>query len=327
MYFMGTQMHMVTFVITAFEIAVLFFQVVYFLERPNDQKRLLYLILLVLFILYNITSGLFPDRAVPINIKVQNVISYLIAFTTSMYFVYYYYKAFDLKLLRFFATFGSLIFLFLPFACLFVIPYVVTGDLALSRKLTVVIPFLYGVAFIIATTRAFIFKFRVNGYSDRIKIQLVLAAYLALLCWVTLPVVVFFGDFQVLEHSLTNSGFLIMTLVYIRTSIYQSRKEYLMLLKSTQNVERRIEENCQKYSLTGREIEIVNEIIKAKSYKLIAYSLHISEKTVAKHVSNIFSKVSVTNKVELINKLEEREIMTLALSHSETSSDSKQASK
>jgi len=322
---MGTQMHIVTFVITAFEVAVLFFQVVYFLERPNDQKRLLYLILLVLFVLYNLTSGLFPDPAIPIDVMIQNVIAYLIAFTTSMYFVYYYYKAFDLKLLRFFATFGSLIFLFLPFVCLFVVPYVITGDLGLSRKLTVVIPFLYGVAFLIATTRAFIFKFSVNGYSDRIKVQLVLAAYLALLCWVTLPVVVFFGDFQVLEHSLTNSGFLIMTLVYIRTSIYQSRKEYLMLLKSAQNVEQLIEENCQKYNLTIREIEIVHEIIKAKSYKLIAYSLNISEKTVAKHVSNIFSKVSVTNKVELINKLEEREIMSLTLSDSQAIPSRKQA--
>lgn len=316
MYFMGTQMHMVTFAITAFEVAVLFFQVVYLLERPNDKNRLLYLIMLVLFILYNVTSGLFPDPAIPIDIMMQNVIAYLIAFITSMYFVYYYYKAFDLKLLRFFATFGSLIFLFLPFACLFVIPYFITGDLALSRKLTVVIPFLYGVAFIIATTRAFIFKFRVNGYSDRIKFQLVLAAYLALLCWVTLPIVVFFGDFQVLEHSLTNSGFLIMSIVYIRTSIYQSRKEYLMLLKSAQNVEQLIEENCQLYKLTNREIEIVNEIIQGKSYKLIAYSLNISEKTVAKHVSNIFAKVSVTNKVELINRLEQRDILPLTVSDS-----------
>jgi hypothetical protein len=44
---------------------------------------------------------------------------------------------------------------------------------------------------------------------------------------------------------------------YIRTSIYQSRKEYLMLLKSAQNVEQLIEENCQKHNLTSREIEIV----------------------------------------------------------------------
>jgi len=307
MYFMGTQMHIVTFAITAFEIAALFFQIIYFLERPGDRSRLLYLILLISFILYNITSGLFPDEKIPLPVTIQNVIAYLIAFSTSMYFVYYYYKAFDLKLLRFFATFGSIIFLFVPFLFLFVLPYFITGDLVFSRRLTVVIPFLYGVAFIIATTRAFIFKFRVKAYSDKIKLQLVLAAYIALLCWVTLPVIVFFGDYQALEQSLTNSGFLILTIVYIRSSIYQSRKEYLMLLKSGESIERLVEENCARYSLTCREIEIVNEIIKGQSYKLIAYTLNISEKTVSKHVSNIFGKVSVTNKVELINKLGQRD--------------------
>lgn len=235
--------------------------------------------------------------------------AYLFAFGTSMYFVYYYYKAFDLKLLRFFATFGSIIFLFVPFLFLFVVPYFITGNLELSRKLTVVIPFLYGIAFIIATTRAFIFKFRVREYSDRIKFQLVLAAYVALLSWVTLPVIVFFGDYQALEHTLTNSGFLIMTIVYIKSSIHQSRKEYLMLLRSGESIERVIETNCGRFNLTCREIEIVNLIIKGQSYKLIAYTLNISEKTVTKHVSNIFAKVSVTNKVELINKLGQRDFV------------------
>lgn len=311
MNFMGTQMHIVTFAITAFEVAALFFQIIYFLERPNDHKRLLYLVLLTLFVLYNVTSGLFPDPNIPIPVSIQNVTAYLIAFATSMYFVYYYYKAFDLKLLRFFATFGSLIFLFVPFVFLFVVPYYITGDLVFSRKLTVVIPFFYGVTFIIATTRAFMFKFQVKEYSDRAKIQLVLSAYLALLCWVTLPVVVFFGDFQALEHSLTNSGFLIMTVMYIRSTIKQSRSEYMMLLKSGDSNEKVVEENCERYGLTCREIEISNLIITGQSYKLIAYSLNISEKTVAKHVSNIFSKVGAANKVELINKLEERGILPL----------------
>jgi len=299
---------MVTFAITVFEVAVLFFQIIYCLERTNDKKRLLYLLLLVSVIVYNITSGLFPDENIPIPVSLQNVIAYFFAFWTSMYFVYYYYKAFDLTLLKFFATFGSLVFLFVPFLFLFVLPYYITGDLQLSRKLTVVIPFLYGLSFIIATTRAFIFKFRVKEYSERTKIELVLAAYVALLCWVTLPVIVFFGDFQVLEHSVTNSGFLIMSVVYIRSSIHQSRKEYLMLIRSGESIEQMIESNCEKYNLTARECEIVNLIVKGHSYKLIAYTLNISEKTVSKHVSNIFTKVSVSNKVELINKLEQREL-------------------
>lgn len=307
MNFMGTQMHLVTFMITVFELVMLFFQIIYFLERTNDQKRLLYLILLVFLILYNLTSGLFPDENIPLPVMLQEVIAYFFAFGTSMYFVYYYYKAFDLKRLKFFVTFGSLIFLFAPFLFLFVVPYYITGDLVWSRRLAVVIPFLYGVSFIVATTRAFIFKFREKEYSEKTKFELVIAAYVALLCWVALPVIVFFGDFQVLEHSITNSGFLIMTIVYIRSSIHQSRKEYNILLDRVHSLEQLIESNCDKYNLTTRESEIVKLIMKGHPYKIIASNLSISEKTVAKHVSNIFTKASATNKVELINKLEQKD--------------------
>ncbi len=306
MYFLNTEMHMVTFVITSFEVIMLLFQIIYFLERKSDRKRLLYLILLIAVILYNVCSGFLPDKNLPIPIPIQNDVAYLVAFGTSMYFVWYFYKAFDLKRLRFFATYGSVFFLLLPFVLFFVLPYYLTGNLKLSRQLTVVIPFLYGVAFIVATTRAFIFKFKQREYSDSIKRQLVIAAYLALLCWVTLPVIVFFGDFQVLEHSVTNAGFLVMTVVYVRTMIHQSRREYEILKTSSQSRDDLMTENFKTYGLTMREIEIVNLLRKGQPYKIIGAELNISEKTVAKHISNIFAKVEVTNKVELINKLESR---------------------
>lgn len=89
--------------------------------------------------------------------------------------------------------------------------------------MTTVIPFLYGITFIAITTRAFLFKFKKKAYSERAKFEPVIAA---------LPMIIFFGDFQVLEHSITNAGFVIMTIVYIRSSIHQSRKEYHMLLAS-----------------------------------------------------------------------------------------------
>lgn len=306
MYFLDTKMHVITFSITVFEVLMLFFQVIYFLQRTNDKKRLLYLILLILMVLYNMSSGFLPDENLPIPISFQNVVAYLIAFTTSMYFVYYFYRAFNLRLLKFFATFGSLVFLLAPFVFLFIIPYYITNNLELSRKLTVVIPFLYGIAFIVATTRAFIFKFRVKEYSDKSKFELVIAAYIALLCWVTLPVIVFFGDYQVLEHTVTNSGFLIMTIVYIKSSIYQSRHEYKMLLASIRGQSQQIEINSKTYGLTAREMEVVELIGTGQTYKQIANNLNISQRTVARHVSNIFAKVQVTNKVELINKLEAR---------------------
>jgi DNA-binding NarL/FixJ family response regulator len=64
-----------------------------------------------------------------------------------------------------------------------------------------------------------------------------------------------------------------------------------------------LDEKCKLYQLTSRETEIVRFILKGVRYKAIAQTLFISEKTVSKHIQNIFEKVCVTNKVELINKL------------------------
>lgn len=64
-----------------------------------------------------------------------------------------------------------------------------------------------------------------------------------------------------------------------------------------------LDEKCQLYQLTVREREIAKLILQGIRYKTIAKTLFISEKTVSKHIQNIFEKVGVTNKVELINKL------------------------
>jgi two-component system sensor histidine kinase ChiS len=71
-----------------------------------------------------------------------------------------------------------------------------------------------------------------------------------------------------------------------------------------QSTENKFEENCVKYSLTAQEKKIVHLIAKGQSQKGIAESLFISDKTVKTHMRNIFDKVLVTSKVELLSKLE-----------------------
>lgn len=302
MRFLDTEMYLVTFFITSFEVVMLLFQIVFYLERKSDKRRLLYLLLLIGMIMYNLASGFLPDPDIPISIPIQNGVAYFVSFCTSMYYVWYFYRAFELRHLRFFATYGSVFFLLLPFLLLFVLPYYLTGNLALSRQLTVVIPFLYGLVFIGATTRALRLKFSQREYSDKLKKQIVVGAYLALLTWVALPVIVFFGDYQVLQHSVTNAGFLVMTIVYIKTMILQARREYAILQAARTRPEILLE-NCVVYGLTPREVEIVKLLSKGLPYKIIADSLKISENTVSKHISNIFNKTAVTNKIALIKKL------------------------
>ncbi|HET7117891.1 MAG TPA: response regulator [Hanamia sp.] len=63
-------------------------------------------------------------------------------------------------------------------------------------------------------------------------------------------------------------------------------------------------QNCDFYKLTSREKDIVKLICDGNTYKAIGETLFISERTVTKHVQNIFEKLHVSNKIELINKLE-----------------------
>ena len=100
----------------------------------------------------------------------------------------------------------------------------------------------------------------------------------------------------------------------LNTNAFQ-KKEYLdVVLKAltagvfnidTREIlpENKFEENCRLYQLTPREKELIHYIKQGLEYKEIARHLFISEKTVVKHVQNIFEKVKVNNKLQLLNKI------------------------
>jgi len=104
----GTKIHIVTFIFIVLETEMLVFQFFYYLFRPEDKNRLLYLILLVLLLFYNITGGLFPDPQINLAISTQEMIAYGSGFLMASYFPFYFYKACDLKSLRWHALYGFL---------------------------------------------------------------------------------------------------------------------------------------------------------------------------------------------------------------------------
>lgn len=56
----------------------------------------------------------------------------------------------------------------------------------------------------------------------------------------------------------------------------------------------------QLFKITDRELEIIELIISGFSYKEVAEKLSISNKTVETHLTNIYTKLNINNKVELI---------------------------
>jgi DNA-binding CsgD family transcriptional regulator len=57
--------------------------------------------------------------------------------------------------------------------------------------------------------------------------------------------------------------------------------------------------------LTKQEVIIINLIADGKINKEIAGDLWISEKTVKNHISHIFEKLKVNNRMEAVNKYRE----------------------
>lgn len=63
---------------------------------------------------------------------------------------------------------------------------------------------------------------------------------------------------------------------------------------------KREELSKRKFGLTPRELEVVSAIVRhGMSNKEIAHSFKIAEDTVKKHVSSIFNKTGVSNRLEL----------------------------
>ncbi len=299
----GTEMHLVTFIFIALESIMLGCQLIVYYIRPNDDYRKWYIILLFLLIVYNITGGLLPDPKINIPVYLQNIIAYGTGFIMASYFPFYFYKAFDLRLLRFHALYGVPLFLIIPYLLFFVISYSIHEDLGFAIRYGIVIPFFYSMVLLWAILRAIRVAYqqrRNHSYYAR-----EMATYCAVAPWASLTLITYFEFSQLTEVLLTNLGFLVITGMFIFSSFRRVRKESSLIIEFdlVTNDPPVIAENCKRYGLTSREIDVVVLICQRFSYREIAERLFISQRTVDKHVENIFNKVSVSNKVVLVRKM------------------------
>jgi two-component system, NarL family, nitrate/nitrite response regulator NarL len=60
------------------------------------------------------------------------------------------------------------------------------------------------------------------------------------------------------------------------------------------------EEERQRFGLTSRELEIISAIVAGCTNKDVAKTLRIAENTVKHHLANIFNKLGVSNRLELV---------------------------
>ena len=66
---------------------------------------------------------------------------------------------------------------------------------------------------------------------------------------------------------------------------------------------------AQSLELSSREWEVVNQLLEGKSNKEIAAALHISVRTVEFHLKNVYDKLQVSSRTELILKLRQSTVV------------------
>jgi signal transduction histidine kinase len=284
---LNTDMHAVTFVITVFELVMLFFAIIWLLSRPGDVRRRRYVVLLTLLIFYNIFSGLFPDEKLPIPVALQLVLAYLGGFSVSMYFVYYIYKTFELESLKTISVYGTIGFLFLPFILFFVLPYMITGNAELSRQLVVILPFGFSVVYLYTLTKA-LWK-RYITLTNSIEKEAIIGVFISVLLWATLPIIVFMNGSQVIENGTTNTGFMIMSVLYIRSAIFRSREDYQKILNSEEALREANENLQQKVNERTRELEIANDE-KLKAYLNLVHETKTPLTLINNYLDKLFQK-------------------------------------
>ncbi|TKC00022.1 helix-turn-helix domain-containing protein [Pedobacter cryotolerans] len=300
----GSELHVLTMVCCLLEFGMCCYQLIYYLSFPQERRRFWYLWLLILLVFYNITGGLFPDPKIDMPIRLQNIIAYGSGFLMASYFPFYFYKAFNLKRLRFHAIYGVQFFLLLPYVIFFIIIYSRNGDLEFARSYGMIVPAIYSVVIFFAMLNAI--RLKINGrkkspYPYRI-IDMVLV-YAAVSPWVFMSAFAYFNVAQWIEVLMTNIGFLIITILFIARSVRQSRMEMSERLSKKQDWEELFGNHCETYRLSKREREIALLLCKGMTYRDIAGALFISERTVDNHVQRIFLKTEVNKKMDLQKKL------------------------
>lgn len=223
-----------------------------------------------------------------INILSQNILAYVIGLSTTIYYFYYIYTEYDIKVIEFINFYFILIVSSLSLILLFILPYTITNNLVLSRKIFLIIPLIIITIIFFNTSHQELKKWKVT-YDKKSRFRII-SGIIGLFSIYSLPIVMFIlGDNQDVEQSLDTFGFLFLMISY-----------YLY--------DKDLSSNGKILNLTPREKEIFKIVVENPDIKYVDLSeqLHISEKTFSAHMSNIYKKLNIRGKKELLKKFTTR---------------------
>lgn len=155
----------------------------------------------------------------------------------------------------------------------------------------------YNIIVIILASMVMAF-FLLNGYRnivDKYLKRSVLTFIIISFMFLPTLLLFFFEKYDSLINILTYTYYLILSVGSIFFGYYFfARKPYMIGGRPTKDF-------TEKYKITQRELDVIEGIIKGKTTREISDELCISSRTVTTHLSNIYGKVNVNSRVQLVN--------------------------
>ena len=300
----GTEIKLVTFIIIILEVVVLFSQTVIYLSRPEDKSRFRFLSLTLMFIFYNVVSGFLPDNNLKVNLIIQNIVS--IGGGIALAIFYYNYLVQELNMIqdKIFNVKNLIIGLCSTFIIVFLSTCFITNDVIKARQVYILFPIVISLYFCFRTVQFLLKKHKQHSHEDTPYSLMIKTGYIGIVFMATMPIVVFFGDYQVINNSLVNISFLVTYFAYTKYHLYQSKIEFELLSKFKNEIFK--EENSLSeliaFDLTKREIEVAHLMLQNLTYLEIANDLFTAENTVSKQGSTIIKKTNCSNKSDFVSK-------------------------
>lgn len=301
-----TEMTIITFLFLTIEVLMMSSLIISWLCRPSDKSIIRFLYLVLIFIYYNLSSGLFPDENITLlPLIVQNIFAYSSGIAVVIYFFYYLTVEMNITVGSFSPkTFG--VILVTSFLLSYVLTYIVTNDKDIARIIFIGFPIALALSFSWTTAKALFKKYKEVNAKMPFK-AMFYSSYFGILCMCLFPVCVAFGDYQNIEGTIVNSSLFFVFFAYVKRHIYQSKIESQGLIDNlpSNNEEKRYDINRLKSILTPREMEVVFMLFnESYTYSDIANEMFINSKTVSKHASNIFKKTKTKNRKDFLETLE-----------------------
>lgn len=105
------------------------------------------------------------------------------------------------------------------------------------------------------------------------------------------------------------SALIILPILNLELTRNLKNNEFLMSFNNVEAVEgnKEVIDFQIENNLTEKETEVVKLLLRGYTYKVIAESLYISENTIKYHIKNIYQKLGINNKMELIKMFSNNE--------------------